>query len=162
MITKQIIKVKLCQTFRVLGTEKKQNSLGVLLVTWERRHSGIAPFERSHKPKKERMDFLVALQNKIQLLKLTFLPMVTFLLYIIVVLLFICIVLFKNLKALSKYNSDRDRNTNTIFSNICLQDDSINNKRKCRMDFLFLVGVWHMAQSKSSPVTGTKTEFPSV
>lgn len=100
--------------FPCVGNGKKtKTSLGVLLVTWERRHSGIVPFETSHKPKKERMDFLVALQNKIQLLKLTFLPMVTFLSYIIEVLLFICIVLFKNLKELSKYNSDIHRNTNT-------------------------------------------------
>lgn len=141
-------------------TGKKTTSLGVLLLTWERRHWGIVPFEKSHNPKKERMGFLVAQQNKIQLRKGTFLPIVTFLSYIIVVLLFICIVLLKNLKALSKYNSDRYRNTNRTFLNTCLQDDSINNNRKCQMDFLFPGGVWHMAQSKSRPVTVTKNEFP--
>lgn len=133
----------------------------MLLLTWERRHWGIVPFEKSQKPKKERMGFLVAQQNKIQVLKLTFLPIVTFLSYIIVVMLFICIVLFKNFPSKTQIEIEIPiQMHNTTCLNICLQDDSINNKRKCWMDFLFPGGVWHMAQSKSSPVTVTKNEFP--
>lgn len=78
------------------------------------------------------MGFLVAQQNKIQVLKVTFLPIVTFLSYIIVVLLFICIVLFKNFPSTTQIEIEIPiQMHNTTCLNICLQDDSINNKRKC-------------------------------